>query len=374
MKKMFLPVLLAVTIFTSCKKSHVVKSDPPLQKTYNFDTLTTIVQNNLAQLGNNAGLLVMNKAGKVLYKQYFGSYSDSTYIQTESGSKWLSAATIMTLVDQGLIKLDDNASKFYPTEFAAADRKNMTIRELLSHTSGFENYETSDVWVNTTTISLQDAVKGIGQSGYIGGTYFAPATVPYLPNGSQFAYSAVGMQVSGGIAENVSGKDWDMLFNDNIGSKCNMPNTNYLALGNTTNYRIAGGAGTRMMEYANFLLMLINDGKFNGKQVLSSASVAEILKDQTNGVPISYTPYTGDPLRENYRYGLGCWIEASENGQASEIDCQGEFGFSPWIDLDRGFIGILFVKTNVLSIDETPTAYTAPYTLIRNEIAQILDN
>jgi CubicO group peptidase (beta-lactamase class C family) len=36
-------------------------------------------------------------------------------------------ATLMTLVDNGTLKLDDKISKFYPVEFGDADRRDITI-------------------------------------------------------------------------------------------------------------------------------------------------------------------------------------------------------------------------------------------------------
>lgn len=75
----------------------------------------------------------MKKNGTVLYKNYVSSatsplkLSDNTPIHIASGSKWLASAVAMTLVDRGLLKLDDKVSKFYPNEFSASDRKDMTI-------------------------------------------------------------------------------------------------------------------------------------------------------------------------------------------------------------------------------------------------------
>lgn len=152
-----------------------------------------------------------------------------------------------------------------------------------------------------------------------------------------------------------------------------MPNTNYVALGPTVNFRIAGGAGTRMLEYGNFLLMLLNDGTFNGKQVLSKASVTEMLKDQTAGLPIASTPYENDPLRQHFRYGLGSWIEDYTNNTPTVFSDQGAFGFSPWLDKKRGIVGVLFVKRTFASVNTQPSPQTAPYTLIRNKVAELLD-
>jgi len=180
------------------------------------------------------------------------------------------------------------------------------------------------------------------------------------------------MHVAGGIAEKVTGKDFEQLFRERIASPCAMPNTNYQALGTTTNYRIAGGAGTRMSEYANFLLMLLNEGKFEGRRVLGKASVDEMLKDQTRGVPIAFTAYEDDPLRENYRYGLGCWLEGYTNGQPTEFGDQGAFGFSPWIDTQRGIVGVFFVQRTLGAVNRTPSVQEAPYTLIRQQVREIL--
>jgi len=357
------------TLLAACSKQDDPQPTAP-SKEKDFSPLTSIMQANLSAFGGNAGLLVMDKDGKQLYKQYFGSYTDDTYIPIASGSKLPSMVAVMTLVDQGLIKLDDKVSLFYPSEFSASDRRDITLRQLMSHTAGFSG---GSQWISTDLVNLQDAVKGIGQGGMIGTTSAARASMPYGPNGSQFGYGGVSMHVAGGIAEKVIGKTWDVLFREQVADKCLMPNTNYIALGNTTNYRIAGGAGTRMMEFANLLLMLVNEGRFKGVQVLTKNAVDEILKDQTNGVPIAFTPYEGDPLRQNFRYGLGCWVEELTNGLPTAFGSQGAFGFSPWVDKKRNVIGILFVQRSLGAVNTQPTAETAPYTLIRRKVNEILD-
>jgi CubicO group peptidase (beta-lactamase class C family) len=364
-----LSIAASVLLMACSKKDDPSPLAPPLTNK-DFSPLTSIMQSNLSALGGNAGLLLMDKNGNVLYKQYFGSYTDNTYIPIASGSKLPSMVTVMALVDKGLLNLSDKVSIFYPTEFSATDRKDITLRQLMSHTAGFSG---GSQWISSDLINLQEAVRGIGQGGVIGTNNVARASMPYTPNGSQFGYGGVSMHVAGGIAEKVTGKTWDIVFKEQVADKCQMPNTNYIALGNTTNYRIAGGAGTRMMEFANLLLMLLNDGKFNGMQVLSKNAVDEILKDQTNGVPIAFTPYEGDPLRQNFRYGLGCWVEELTNGVPTAFGSQGAFGFSPWIDKKRNVIGILFVQRTLGAVNTQPTPETAPYTLIRRKINEIID-
>jgi len=371
MKTIFTIIFLGLFMF-ACRKSAKINPQNTTPKK-DFSSLTQIVQNNLSAFNGNVGLLLMNKSGEVLYKQYYGTYNDNTFLPIASGSKITSMATVMALVEDNSLNLniDDKVSKFFPTEFAANNKKDITLRQLMSHTSGLGG---QSQWLNFNNITVTQSTIGIGQGGTFNGNTALGALMNYSPSGTKFAYGGVSMQVAGGIAEKVTGKTWDIIFKEKIADKCQMPNTNYTGLGPTTNYRIAGGAGTRMTEFGNFLLMLLNEGKFNGTQVLSNGAVKEMLKDQTNGVPLAYTPYENDVLRSSFRYGLGCFIEEITSGQPTAFGCQGAFGFSPWIDTKRGVVGILFTQSGFGKVNTQPTAQTAPYTLIRNQINKILDN
>lgn len=92
------------------------------------------------------------------------------------------------------------------------------------------------------------------------------------------------MQVAGGIAEVATGISWDSLFKLKIATPLGLKHTDYIGLGPTKNFRIAGDAGTTMPDYARFLSMILNYGNFNGKQVLSPESMKLMGMDETEGV------------------------------------------------------------------------------------------
>jgi CubicO group peptidase (beta-lactamase class C family) len=48
-------------------------------------------------------------------------------------------ATIMTLVDSGKLSLDTKISDVYPEYFNRTDTQNITLRQCMSHTSGFQS-------------------------------------------------------------------------------------------------------------------------------------------------------------------------------------------------------------------------------------------
>jgi serine-type D-Ala-D-Ala carboxypeptidase/endopeptidase len=241
---------------------------------------------------------------------------------------------MMSLVDEGKLSLDDKVSK-YLTEFDEG-KSNITIRQLFSHTSGLPAEARCR---NDKRTTLQRCASEISA--------LSLAAAP----GEEFFYGGVSMHIGGRIAEVVSGKPWNDLFVERIASPLGMTQTDFFSYGPTSNPRPAGDARSSADEYARFLQMLLQQGSFNGKQILSAASVAEMHKDQTGGARIEYTIYEKhgslDPNLLLARYGIGLWREKfdTNSGQLHEVSSQGYFGFSPWIDVERNLAGVLSVET-----------------------------
>jgi CubicO group peptidase (beta-lactamase class C family) len=85
-------------------------------------------------------------------------FDDNTIIHIASGCKWPAMATIMSVVDEGLLTLDDKVDQFYPNLFAE-DTKNMKLIDMMAHMSG---YDLADEWVyGEDKITLQDSIIGI---------------------------------------------------------------------------------------------------------------------------------------------------------------------------------------------------------------------
>ncbi len=58
--------------------------------------------------------IVLQKKGKIIYENAFGTLDTQQPMQVASCSKWVSAAVILSLVDDGLIQLDDSIGKYLP--------------------------------------------------------------------------------------------------------------------------------------------------------------------------------------------------------------------------------------------------------------------
>jgi CubicO group peptidase (beta-lactamase class C family) len=90
--------------------------------------------------------LLVSRAGKIVQAEGFGlsnvelqvPVKPETIFQSGSVGKQFTATAVMMLVEEGKIALDDPLTKYFPD--APATWKEVTVRELLSHTAGFGDY------------------------------------------------------------------------------------------------------------------------------------------------------------------------------------------------------------------------------------------
>jgi CubicO group peptidase (beta-lactamase class C family) len=324
----------------SSRGTQDVKGQSFSSQTLQWSNLDSILvkshqENNLEGSG-----LVVGNTSEILYKNYTGNYNDETTIAIASGTKWLTGATIMTLVDEGKLKLDDKAGKYIP-ELNDGLKANITIAQLLSHTSGLpedspclaSNFLTPD---NST---LEKCSQEIASSRLTG-----------IP-GKSFFYGGASMQVAGRIAEIVSGKKWADLFAEKIATLLKMTNTKYGTFNkgeivDSNNPRLAGAVKSNIPDYTNFLKMILDCGKFEEIQVISCDSVNLMNEDNIKDAKIVFTPQP-----DNRDYAIGHWIDPLvEDGKNIQHSSQGAFGFSPWIDTKRSIFGIYLVKNTLKNV------------------------
>ena len=303
---------------------------------YDFSPVDKYLEENAAVYDNSVVVLV-SQHGQLIYKKEIGLHADDKRL-IASASKWLSGAVIMSLVDEGKLSLTDTVGKFLPI-FTKYHKGNITIRQLFSHTSGFPGNSPQRYEYNGA-LTMAQAVDSI-----------AIYTDMIHSPGSTFNYGGVSIQIAGRIAEVVSGKSFQALFNEKIARPCNMT-ANYIIM-SFKNPLLAGGVRTSAADYLHFLEMIVNKGTYNGKQVLSEKALGEMLKDQTAGAVIEDSPY---PVGKQIGYGIGNWIDVvSASGQVIETSSPGAFGTHPWQDEKNGIAAIIFTrselkKTNAVSL------------------------
>src|SRR4051794_18970510 len=87
--------------------------------------------------GLPGGVLLVARGGDVVHRFAVGDTNARTVMPIASASKWLTSATLMTLVDEGKLSLDDPVQQYLPA--FDGGKSAITVRELLSHTTGLSS-------------------------------------------------------------------------------------------------------------------------------------------------------------------------------------------------------------------------------------------
>jgi CubicO group peptidase (beta-lactamase class C family) len=292
---------------------------------YNFTELDKKLEEKKALFGGDMVALVM-KGDSLIYKKEMGDFNTKTQAPIASCSKWLTAALVMILVDEGKISLDDKVEKYLPV-FESYGKSYITIRHCLSHMTGIQQDPIKLVkfFERKKFPSLEEEVNA-----------FAAKEIQTNP-GTEFRYGNIGLNIAGRILEVVSKRKFDALIKQKLFSQLGMSKTTFSNLEGAVNP--SGGAKSTAEDYIKFLQMLLNKGKFNGKQIISEKSIEQIIMVQAPLDKIKYAPKAA----EGFAYALGSWVMEGKQ-KATALASPGLFGTWPMVDYCRGYACIFFVK------------------------------
>ena len=288
----------------------------------------------------------------------------STMFQIMSMTKPITCATVMTLVDEGRISINDPVEKYLP-EFKGQKIKDgstpdhpITIRDLMTHTSGLAS-GSSKGFVRREHSLAEVVADAAGQP------------LDFQP-GTKWSYSNNGIGTLGRILEVVSGKSYEQFVDERIFKPLAMKDTFYwlpqdkanrLATPYTLDHgtlKVAegdplrkgakypspeGGLYSTAADLFRFYQMMLNKGTFGGRRVLSPAAVELMTTVQTGDLKTGFAPGIG--------YGLGWGIVKDASGmfRYQSIGTYGHGGAYrtyAFVDPHRQLIGIiLYQRTNV---------------------------
>ncbi|WP_413668936.1 alpha/beta fold hydrolase [Mucilaginibacter sp. Mucisp86] len=277
--------------------------------------------------------IIIVKDDKVIHQKYFGNYTPETVAYIASAGKWLAAATIAAVVDDGKLSWDDKVKKWLP-EFKG-QKGEATLRQLFSHTAGYPDYQPAGRHPDNYQ-TLKESVAHIVDLP----ADTAPAT--------KFKYGGLAMQVAGRMAELATGKDWESIFQEKIAKPLGMQLTHFTPVSDVDGQSpmLGGGARSALEDYARFLNMIIHNGVYKGKRILSAKAIQELQADQVGNAEMT------DPYVENTRaserkdvYGLGEWREEVDaKGNAILISSPSWAGAYPWIDKKNHVYGFMLAR------------------------------
>lgn len=331
-----------------------LRFDEPMSAGLSIDSLVyidKIMQRAINDSVFPGGVVGVMRNGALVWQQAYGyhDYSKTKAVQPNdvydlaSISKIMATTTsIMKLVDERQISLDDPVHKYIP-EFDEGKKREITIRHFLLHTSGLPAYR---IYVDElrTRKELIEAVRN----------------EPLINDpGEEYVYSDLGFILLAEIIEQVSGKRIDRYIRDEFFEPMGMNSTTYNPenLGNRFTERIppteidtvynrglvhhrvhderayfmdgvSGHAGlfSSVQDMAKYFFMLLNDGVYAGHQYLSPETIELFTTRQS---PINQRGLgfdrksedfsTAGTLTSNNSYGhtgftgTSFWVDPNEN-------------------------------------------------------------
>ncbi|MBI2705310.1 MAG: beta-lactamase family protein [Actinobacteria bacterium] len=288
-----------------------------------FAATDRALQSRVSSAGLSGGVVYVVRDGQVIHDYSVGSVTRSTPLSVASSAKWITAATMMTYVDEGKAALDDPVSKWLP-EFAG-ESPPVTVRQLLDHTSGVRDQ--GCLW--NAGGRLADCVRLVA------------ASPREFPAGTKFSYGNADFHVIGRVLEVLGGADFATVVQRRISGPLGMGATTWPGAPN--NPSPAAGTRTTVDDYARFLAMILGRGMFEGKRLLSASAVDELVRNQVGAYDTSGDYAVG--ITRIPRYSLGAWPDVVDPAGATVVvSGNGGKGFYPWVDFSTNSYGIVGVQ------------------------------
>lgn len=290
--------------------------------------LSKFLERNKKEFGGDVAVLVYYNNAPY-YKKEIGELKTNTQVPMYAASQWLTAAAVLSLVEEGKLDLDDKVVRFLPL-LTKYSKSYITLRHCLNHQTGLAAPK------NTSWITQKRRYENLAEEV---NTFITKSEIETNP-GEAFAYSGVGFNLAGHIIELVLKKPFDRIMQERITRAIGMKNTSFANENGAPNPSI--GAISTADDYIKFMAMLQNKGQANNKQILPTSSVELLLKPQVEAANLKQVP----PAVKGYHYAFGNWISTdSDSGEGSSHISPGMVGVWPFMNVNKKYVAILVTKT-----------------------------
>ena len=183
-----------------------------------------------------SGTVLVAHNDKIIEKRAYGQASIEfkaknnldTKFNIASITKMFTAVATLQLYEQGKLGLNVPIGEYLPDYPNNLVRDSVTVHQLLTHTSGLNNFYVADKVRNSEYKNISDFVP-----------LFVNDTLLSKP-GTKYDYSGTGFVVLGLIIEKVSGKNYYDYLRNNIFKPAEMPNTTELEIDSIVNNKASG--------------------------------------------------------------------------------------------------------------------------------------
>ena len=275
----------------------------------------------------------------ILYSRGFGykdlskpsSYTSDTVSCFASNAKSFTALAILLLEEEGKLSIDDPISKYLPITVGHVN-KPIKIKHLLSHSSGIPRLGHGARDINLIFPQTEHRLIPLGSWDEIFRVFNEANSEILFDPGEHFYYLNLGFTLLAGIIALVSGMSYPDFIKDRITSKIGMDRTRFLLSSYEGDDNVSllyindpspeatphpkpidfrfdefilgcGGIFSTTREMAKYLMMMMNDGKVDEKQIFSKNIIDELI---TERIKVNMTQFCY-LMNGDIKYGYG-WM------------------------------------------------------------------
>lgn len=226
MKNLFLIITCVVLLF-SCKYSNDKKEETNVTSLKELEVKLDSLFNSKIGINEPGAALLISYNQEMIIGKGYGlrdletkkPITINTNMRMASVSKQFTALCVLSLVDKGLLSLNDSINKFWDYPVFA----DITVEQLMNHTSGIADYEAyfDNHWDRSKIVENKDILE-----------WLATNPKPLFQSGKNWEYSNTAYLVLALLVEKVSGEEFSNYAKKNIFDKAGMKETNYYNLAN----------------------------------------------------------------------------------------------------------------------------------------------
>ena len=250
------------------------------------------------------GVIVVVKDGQVLFSRGYGYADldkrtpvspDTTLFRPGSVSKLFTWTAVMQQVEQGKLDLDRDVNDYLDFTIPPRDGKPVTLRQLMTHTAGFEEAAKGLFPATAADIDLEHYLKA-----HIPTRIFAPGEI--------VAYSNYGCGLAGYIVQRVSGERFEDYVQKHIFDPLGMDHSSFeqplpgalaplmakgykkASDGKPQDFELvdpapAGALSSTAADMARFMIAHLQDGRFGDTRILQQATAELMHSPQYTAAP-----------------------------------------------------------------------------------------
>ena len=363
MKRIFIVIYISaifVTYLRSIERNH---------QSFEIDSLEKYIIQYMDWY-NLPGLAVgLVNDGEIVYTKGFGvkcvngteEVTKNTIFSIASVTKLFVGISVMQLYEENKMDLNDPISKYLPYfELSDSLYKNITITQLLNHTSGLPDDSGDEFYLSWKNPEYDDSAL----ERYVKGLKIK--NLESIP-GEKYIYSNIGYEILGCMIAEVTGVSLEEYINKNILEAIDMPQSNMLlknidknllACPNILNkdlkyeqneffpytrrHAASGTLLSNVEDMCHFAITILNRGKIDGRRILKDSSLKKML-----------TPENDNPA------GLSFHVEKIDSITTLIFHAGGDPGFrTEFIIIPEKAIGVVMM-TNSWEHQIQPLAYKA---------------